>query len=91
MAGCTVSNVRDVLGPPGRQESSSRQVAVIHDTSLDMRSMSIRLFAGGLCLPDVAVAEKAPENTSKHKKTQSLDHQAYLHSCPLWRNSVHSK
>ena len=43
-AGCTVSNVRDVLGATQAVKNLLAKFAVIHDTSLDMRSMSIRLL-----------------------------------------------
>ena len=43
-AGCTVSNVRDVLGATQAVKNLLAKFAVIHDTSLDMRSMSMRLL-----------------------------------------------
>ena len=43
-AGCTVSNVRDVLGATQAVKNLLAKFAVIHDTSLDMRSMSILLL-----------------------------------------------
>ena len=43
-AGRTVSNVRDVLGATQAVKNLLAKFAVIHDTSLDMRSMSMRLL-----------------------------------------------
>ena len=67
-AGCTVSNVRDVLGATQAVKNLLAKFAVIHDTSLDMRSMSTtccyrRLRSPGTPERGNPEAGNTPENT----------------------------
>ena len=68
-----MSNVRDVLGATQAVKNLLAKFAVIHDTSLDMRSMSIWLQS------EAALAERTPEagKPRKHKRPESLDHRKH--------------